>query len=200
MAADAINALAGIATGSPLDVARSHRLVARTQAQASHDALLKPADPGGVPVQDRLAVAAFVAGLHGPGEAAFHYASVLAALGALPGLCAAVAASVSDAPAHGPYGSYPAGPLTPEDTPGPAWRVPDPHRAILGMRLAAALEHAHMLVLHPRDAAPGHLQALLDAGWDTQGIVTLSQLVAFLSYQIRVAAGLRVLAAAEAHP
>ena len=38
------------------------------------------------------------------------------------------------------------------------------------------------------------LQALLDAGWSTTDIVTLSQLVAFLSFQIRVVAGLRVLA------
>jgi len=34
---------------------------------------------------------------------------------------------------------------------------------------------------------------LLDAGWSTTGIVVISQLVAFLSYQIRVVAGLRVL-------
>ena len=51
-----------------------------------------------------------------------------------------------------------------------------------------------MLVLHPRDAAAADLQALLDAGWSVEGIVTLSQLVAFVSYQVRVAAGLRVLA------
>ena len=55
-----------------------------------------------------------------------------------------------------------------------------------------------MLVLHPRDATPVHLQALLDAGWTTADVVTLSQLVAFLSYQVRVAAGLRTLAATEA--
>ncbi len=38
------------------------------------------------------------------------------------------------------------------------------------------------------------LQSLLDAGWSTTNIVTLSQLVSFLSYQIRVVAGLGVLA------
>ena len=43
-----------------------------------------------------------------------------------------------------------------------------------------------MLVFHPRDAAPASLQALLDAGWSATDIVTLSQLVAFLSFQIRV--------------
>ena len=52
-----------------------------------------------------------------------------------------------------------------------------------------------MLVFHPRDADVRSLQALLDAGWSTTEVVTLSQLVAFLSFQIRVVAGLKVLAA-----
>ena len=64
----------------------------------------------------------------------------------------------------------------------------------LGPRLAAAFEHVHMLVFHPRDAAPASLQALLDGGWSTTDIVTLSQIVAFLSFQIRVVTGLRTLA------
>jgi uncharacterized protein YciW len=54
----------------------------------------------------------------------------------------------------------------------------------------------HLLVFHPRDAAPEALQALLDAGWSTTDIVTLSQIAAFLSFQIRVVAGLRALAGA----
>ena len=41
-------------------------------------------------------------------------------------------------------------------------------------------------------------QALIEAGWSTTGIVVISQLVAFLSYQIRVVAGLRVLKARPA--
>jgi uncharacterized protein YciW len=51
-----------------------------------------------------------------------------------------------------------------------------------------------MLVFHPRDAAPAALQSLLDAGWSTTDVVTISQIVAFLSFQIRVVTGLRVLA------
>jgi uncharacterized protein YciW len=51
----------------------------------------------------------------------------------------------------------------------------------------------HMLVYHPRDAAPASLQALLDAGWSVTDIVTLSQIAAFLSFQSRVVAGLRIL-------
>ncbi|MFC0675366.1 CMD domain-containing protein [Brachybacterium hainanense] len=64
-------------------------------------------------------------------------------------------------------------------------------------RLDTALAHAELLVLRPREAGPEHLRALEEAGWDADGIVTLSQLVAFLTFQLRVAHGLRVLAA---HP
>jgi uncharacterized protein YciW len=58
------------------------------------------------------------------------------------------------------------------------------------------VDHMHLLVFHPRDAAPASLQALLDAGWSTTDIVTLSQIAAFLSFQIRMIAGLRALAGA----
>ena len=51
-----------------------------------------------------------------------------------------------------------------------------------------------MLVFHPRDASAPSLQALLDAGWSTTDVVTISQLVSFLAYQIRVVAGLSTLA------
>jgi len=60
-------------------------------------------------------------------------------------------------------------------------------------RLAAALAHTHLLVYRPRDSSADALQTLLDAGWSTTGIVTLSQLVAFLNFQLRVVAGLTVL-------
>jgi CMD domain protein len=102
--------------------------------------------------------------------------------------------AVADAIGRGPYGSYPPGPLTREDTAGPVYRADAAARRALGARLAAAFEHVHLLVYHPRDAAPAALQALLDAGWSTTDIVTLSQIVAFLSFQIRVVVGLRALA------
>ena len=85
-----------------------------------------------------------------------------------------------------------------EDKAGPLFKIGAAERSALGRRLAAAFEHTHMLVFHPRDAAPPYLQALVDAGWSTTGIVVISQLVAFLSYQIRVVAGLRVLKARSA--
>ena len=102
--------------------------------------------------------------------------------------------SVKEAKTRGPYGGYPAGPLSREDIAGVSYRAGAATRRTLGPRLAAAFEHVHMLVFHPRDAAPASLQALLDAGWSTTDIVTLSQIVAFLSFQIRVVTGLRTLA------
>ena len=103
-------------------------------------------------------------------------------------------AAIAEARTEGPYGRYPTGPLSREDTAGPSYRMGAATRRALGPRLAAAFEHVHMLVFHPRDAEPAALQALLDAGWSTTDIVTLSQIVAFLSFQIRVVIGLRTLA------
>jgi CMD domain protein len=66
--------------------------------------------------------------------------------------------------------------------------------------LDAGLAHADLLVLRPSEAAPAHLRALEAAGWDADGIVTLSQLISFLTFQLRVAHGLRVLAENPAPP
>lgn len=60
---------------------------------------------------------------------------------------------------------------------------------------APAFEHAHLLVFRPRDASRQALQTLLDAGWSNDGIVTLSQLVAYLAFQVRLVEGLTALAA-----
>ena len=192
--ADVIDALVGIAPGSPLDAIRARRPEARAHAQATYRALFAPDVPGNVTGQERFAVGSFVTGLHGDAAIAAFYAEGLAASGASAALREAVDAAIAEASAHGPYGSYPAGPLSREDVAGPAYRVGAETRRALGPRLAAAFEHVHLLVFHPRDATPAALQALLDAGWSTTDVVTLSQIVAFLSFQIRVVAGLRVLA------
>jgi CMD domain protein len=195
---DVIDTLVGIAPGSALDAIRARRSEARKHAQASYVGLLAPEDPGGVSAQERFAIAAFVAGLHGEPETKRFYAEGLRSSGASDALAAAIAAEGEAAKTAGPYGRYPKGPLSVEDQAGPIYRVGDAARGALGARLAAALEHAHMLVLHPRDAAAPSLQAVLDAGWSTTDVVTISQLVSFLSFQIRVVAGLRALAARPA--
>ena len=194
---DVIDALVGITPGSALDAIRRRRPQARAEAQASYRALFAPDDPGGVTATERFAAAAFVAGLHRDAASLSFYAARLSAeSGAPASFRAAVDAAVPDARGQGPYGSYPAGPLSREDSAGPSWRVAPEIRRKLGKRVAALFEHLHLLVFHPRDAAPAALQELLDAGWSTTDIVTLSQIAAFLSFQIRVAAGLRVLAGA----
>ncbi|WKZ94467.1 alkylhydroperoxidase domain protein (plasmid) [Chimaeribacter arupi] len=62
-----------------------------------------------------------------------------------------------------------------------------------GERLGTALEQAERLTFQPVSAAPAHLEALQQAGWTPAGIVTLSQLVAFVSFQSRLLEGLRLL-------
>ena len=192
--ADVIDALVGITPGSSLDAIRARRPEARAHAQATYRALFAPETMGNVTAQERFAVGAFVAGLHGATAVAIAYARHLADEGAAAALKEAVDSAVKEARTHGPYGRYTPGPLSREDAPGPVYRIEAGTRRALGPRLAAAFEHTHMLVFHPRDAAPAALQALLDAGWTTTDVVTLSQIVAFLSFQIRVVAGLRTLA------
>ena len=138
----------------------------------------------------------FVAGLHGQSEARTFYATALSRTAPPEGFVAALLAEIARGRAVGPYGAYPRGPLSVEDVAGPAYVVTE--HGVLGARLAAALAHVHMLVFHPRDASAATLQALLDAGWSNTGIVTISQLVAFLAFQIRLASGLRTLAATGA--
>ena len=192
--ADVIDALVEITPDSPLSAIRARRPEARAHAQATYRALFAPAAPGTVTAQERFAVGGFVAGLHGATAIAAFYAARLAESGATAALKDAVDAAIAEAGTRGPYGRYPAGPLSREDAGGLSYRVGAAVRPALGPRLAAAFEHVHMLVFHPRDAAPAALQALLDAGWSTTDIVTLSQIVAFLSFQIRVVIGLRTLA------
>ena len=140
----------------------------------------------------------FVALLHDDEVAAAHYAALARDAGG-DALADAIADLADDARTTGPYGRYPAdGPLAGESVDGPRFVLDDDRRASLGERLAAALEHAHLLVFRPRESSPAALVALADAGWSTDGIVTLSQLVSFLAFQLRVAAGLRLLTTEEA--
>jgi len=192
--ADIIDALVGITPGSALDAIRARRPEARAHAQATYRALFTPEALGAISAQERFALGTFVAGLHGATAVAAAYAARLVDSGSAAATKDAVETAIKEARTHGPYGSYPAGPLSREDTAGPIYRVGAATRQALGPRLPSAFEHTHMLVFHPRDAAPASLQALLDAGWSTTDIVTLSQIVAFLSFQIRVVIGLRTLA------
>ncbi|PFG20159.1 CMD domain protein [Serinibacter salmoneus] len=200
--ADVIDAAVGIRAGDALDAVRRGRATAREQSQAAHEALFAPQpsgehsgdEKGSVSARVRHAVALFVLGLHGTaGEplAAAHREALAAADG---DLIAAVEAAVAAASRPGPYGVYAEVGLQGENEPGEVFRSQDAGLTEqLGAPLAAAIDHAALLVLRPREAAPADLARLTGAGWDTTAIVTLSQLVSFLTYQVRIVAGLTVL-------
>ncbi|NHI15697.1 CMD domain protein [Microbacterium excoecariae] len=188
--ADIIDLLAGIAPGSPLSDVRDLRPEARRNAQRSFEALLEPADPGAFALSERYAVATFVARLHGFAEAAEFYADLLG--DEAPELLDPVERAAESGRASGPYGAYREPGLAAEGSEGLRWVASDD---ALGGRLGAALTHAHLLVFRPREARPDALRALVSAGWGADDIVSLSQLVAFLSFQLRVAWGLRALSA-----
>ncbi|SDQ46758.1 CMD domain protein [Microbacterium sp. cf332] len=193
--ADIIDLLAGIRADDVLSRVRDTRAQARENAQRSFEALLEPADAGTVPLAERYAVAAFVAELHGFAQAVDFYRDLLDDEAA--SLTPAVAAAAESAWAEGPYGRYREPALRSEGRDGPRWSPEPATAAALGERLTAALAHAHLLVFRPREARPEHLSALVAAGWSADGIVTLSQLIAFLAFQLRSAWALRVIAA---HP
>lgn len=193
---DIIDHLAGIVPGSNGERLRARRPVTKEGAQASYRALFEPTDVSQVSLAERFAVAAFVARLHAQPDIAAFYAGKLVDAENGAALLAATEAAVAIGAGKGPYGRYPAGPLAAEDEDGPGFTVAEAERRVLGARLSAAFEHAHLLVFHLRDAKPQALGRLIEAGWSTTGIVTLSQLIAFLAFQIRVIAGLKVLTAA----
>ncbi|EIC86153.1 alkylhydroperoxidase domain protein [Serratia sp. M24T3] len=56
-----------------------------------------------------------------------------------------------------------------------------------------ALAHAERLSFKPANATAEHLAELQDAGWSADAIVTLSQLVAFVSFQSRLLRGYRLI-------
>lgn len=193
--ADIIDLLAGIAPGDALAAVRDQRAQARENAQRSFEALLEPADPGTFPLAERYAVASFVSQLHGFAEATAFYGDLLG--DEAPALTSVVAAAADSAAATGPFGAYREPRLQGESTDGARW-TPDAATAeALQTRLAAAFTHTHLLVFRPREARAEAIQALVDAGWSPDDIVSLSQLIAFLTFQLRVAWGLRTLAAAS---
>ncbi|MGF6258859.1 CMD domain protein [Ensifer sp. LBL] len=193
---DIIDLLAGITAGSALDRIRAQRPETREQAQKSYLALFQSADFGDVSAAERHAIASFVAGLHRQPDIFEFYSSPFEESGDDRWLVEVIKAEIGAGRATGPYGNYPDGPLKDENETGPLYRVSQPSREALGPKLSTALEHAHLLVFHLRDASPQALQALLDAGWTTNAVVTLSQLVSFVAFQIRVIAGLALLSTA----
>lgn len=200
--ADIINTLAGV---SPeIEKLRNARPDALHNAQASFAALLEPDNPDNFSYAERYAVAAFTATLFGEEKAADFYFDLLADE-ADEELIAVVRAASARGASTGPYhdGGFVVFGGT-SDTSGTGDVTAgdgdaDGVEAALGTRLAAAFSWVHLVAFHPKDASPQALGNLDAAGWSATEIVSLSQLVAFLAFQVRVVHGLRVMAGQNPH-
>ena len=190
---DIINHFVEIEQGSALDLLRDQRPEAKEHAQKAFLALFAPENTNGVTLEERFAIAYFTAALHGEEKIAAFYCRGLEFAGASQPLIQATDQAAKLNLRMGPYGSYPKGPLSGEDIPGPVFYAPREVHEQLGLRLSAALSHAHLLVYHPRDSNTESLQQIFNAGWSEDAVVTISQLITFLAYQIRLIYGLRVM-------
>lgn len=193
---DLIDDLIGTTSGSRLDQVRNYRSVARDNIENAYQALFVSTDATHVSFAERHAIALFVTGLHQAPILTAHYAGRLTSFtDKFDLLHDAVTQEYQRGQTEGPYGDHASERHPAEDGNEQDHVVLNENRTILGLRLAAALEHAHLLTFHPRDASPDSLKRLLDAGWSVTGIVTISQLVSFLAFQVRVVSGLSQLAA-----
>ena len=170
-APDLIDAVVPLPAGHPVHAVRHERAKVVAATQASHDAMFA-ADLPGISLTERLLAALHACRLARADSLALHYRARLLQAGA----DAAQVDAVDAGNTHDPH--YPAEP-----------------------RLAAILAFTGEVILKPVEGDREAVDALAAVGLSTPAIVALSQLVAFLSYQIRVAAGLKAMAAAtEAAP
>lgn len=192
--ADIIDSLCQITRGSSLDSIRRNRAQARENAQRSFEVLLEPEDPGTFPLSERYAVAAYTVGLQASESPSLDFYLELTEEETDLHHARGIEALARAARRAGPYGEYREPRHTEESAPGETIRYEPNDVPGSSPRLAAALEHAHLLSLRPRDARPEHLKRLEAAGWTADDIITLSQLISFLAFQIRMVDGLLALA------
>lgn len=163
---DILSALLGLEEGSPLAQLRARRPEATGHAQRSYEALF--VDPSATTVSraERFATALRVSALHQEPAFVEHYTALLRAERAPSGWASEqLAADVRSGPGA----------------------------AGLPVRLRAILTHADLLVTRPGAARPADLQALQAAGLSVPEIVTVSQVISFVSFHIRVFVGLALL-------
>ncbi len=146
---DLIDTAAGLAPDSPVAVLRRQRPDFVRHGQGSYDVLITPADPSGVSLAERAAVALRVASIEQDATLTAHYRARLRDVGG---------SETGETP-----------------------------------RLAAILRHVTLITGTPGAATKADLDALLAAGLQPRDIVAIAQIVAFVSYQVRVTAGLRLL-------
>jgi CMD domain protein len=175
---DFVATLAGLAPNGPVAALRAFRADATRYTQGSHDALFSH-EVADLTLRERLYAAWYAALLSRSERTAQAYRERLLALDAQAGNEADATGLLLDAIAQ--HRTAPTG------TVGTLISA-DP-------RLAAILVHTEALVLHPADTGKFALAQLQAAGLTTGAIVALAQLVAFVTYQVRVVAALRALEA-----
>lgn len=163
---DVIDQLAGLAPGSALHALRHQREKVAVASQGSYDTLLDPA-LAGIGLDERLLVALYASRLAGAADLAGHYRQRLQAL---PVDAAQLAAADSGEP---------------EQLQG------EQH-----VRVRAMLIFTRALTRRPVEGDRAAIETLPAAGISTPAVVALSQLIAFVSYQLRVIAGLKAMQAA----
>lgn len=193
MSIDVLDHALGVAPGDRLDTIRGVRADTRANAQRSYEAIFSPAVGNGLSVAERFALAVVISRWHGETPLSAHYESEFSRAESSPEMIVALREVATAGTTSGPYGVYREAGLAGESVEGLRFVVPDDLRAVLGDELSALIEHVHLLVFRPREASAEALQVLLDEGWTTTDLVCASQLVAFLSFQIRYATGLAVL-------
>ena len=60
-------------------------------------------------------------------------------------------------------------------------------------RLGAILRHVDLVTTSPKDASEADIRSLENSGISTEDIVRLSELIAFVNYEIRVVKGIRLM-------
>ncbi|WP_109476032.1 hypothetical protein [Paraburkholderia sp. C35] len=162
--------LAGIASTGSVAALRAARADATRYTQGSFDALFDPSTTG-LSLDERFAAASYAAALSAAPEAAFAYRERLLALGSsAESAIAALEGFIAEGVTHA-------------------------SAADIDARLAAILKHTHALTTLTPTPEQSALLRVKQAALSTPEIVALSQLVAFVTYQVRVVAALRALEA-----
>jgi len=153
----------GIKPDSPLAKLIATRADTFALTQTTETAALKPRDPGGLSHAERAALACRMARLNQAEQLAAHYGRDL------------FTATDTD-----PILAQIADPATPDSI-------------LANARLAALVHHVDKVTTQPREASAADIQALRTAGLIDADIVRLSELIAFVNYQLRLIAGLQLL-------
>ncbi|MFM0739647.1 CMD domain protein [Paraburkholderia xenovorans] len=172
---DLVAQLAGLAPDSPVAALREFRGDTTRYTQGSHDALFSD-DVVDLTLRERLYAAWYAALLSNADQAAQAYRERLLAL---PTDNRDATSSLLDA-------------ITEQRA------LPTESFAALDnrvKRLAAILIHTEAVVQHPSTVGKPALESLQAAGLTTRAIVALSQLIAFVTFQVRIVAALRALEA-----